>query len=177
MSKDNLGYKQKDGNTYFTLKEGTTFNLGQTEVELAEDAEFCHSGNVGRDGIVGMLIAGGVSGVNQESFAHTIKREIDGKKVDVEVTYGGAGEPRYKAKGAERPSEVLPGKAIDGEPSEPSGAPADNIMEGVSAGAGVEMTTKEADKLDNPLQSMKSDAQLLQEHGASDKKGSTKAKK
>lgn len=178
MSKDNLGFKQEEGNTYFTLKKGTTFKFAGDEITLNEDAEFCHAGGVGREGLVGLIIAAGASGENVENFAHTIQRKIDGKKTNVEVTYDGTGAARYKAAGSEeRPSFTLPGEALPGEPAEGAGAVAQGIAAGVSAGAGVDLTTKEAGKLDNPLESMESDAQLLAKHGASDKKAGKKGKK
>lgn len=173
-NKDTLGFQQKaeDGqtSTVFTLAKGTTIKIGTESFKLAQDTQFCKDGAYGRDALVGALVAGGVSSGNDQNFNYTTERMIDGKKQSVEVIYGANAAARYRLAGDEGHGSFNElGTPVEGAPVM-GGASFSGISEGISAGAGVDLTTEEADKLDNPLQSMKSDAQLLQQHGPSDSK-------
>ncbi len=181
MSKDNLGFEQKteDGktSTVFTLKKGTTVKFGSESFELAGDTEFCTDRALGRDALVGVLIQSGASGAgNDDNFAYTTQREVNGKTEDVEVRYDAGASPMYKlASDKDGQFSGAPiGNALPDAPAE-AGLAAEGIAAGVSGGAGIAVPQSEIDKLDNPLQSMKSDGQLMEEFGA--EKGSAAASK
>jgi len=167
MSTDTLGFEQKEEGgtikTVFTLPKGTTVKIGNDTLTLADDTEFCRDGAVGRDQIVGNLMFAGVAA--DDGYGYTTKRELEGKQVNVDVTYDGSGAPRYQLAGEEAMSTTEIGTPVKGAPAD-AGPVATNIPTGVSAGAGIDLPQAEIEKLDNPLQSRKSDMQLQNEYGS-----------
>jgi len=179
MSKDTLGFEQKEEGgtikTSFTLPKGTTVKIGNDTLTLANDTEFCRDGAASRDEVVGNLMHAGVT--SEGNYGYTTQREVEGKKVAVDVTYDGSGAPLYKLAGEKTmPTTTEIGTAVEGEPTG-GGVAASNIATGVSAGAGnIDIPLAEIEKLDNPLESRKSDMQLQNEYGGG-AKGSKSASK